>query len=283
MGIKIICDSTAYIPEKLIKEYAISVIPLSVIFETESFKETEIDNETFHKKMEKSPNIPTSSQPSIDELYNMFENFINEGNSIVGIFMSSELSGTFSSVNLVKNMILENYPDAKIEVIDSRITCMPMGFAVIEAAKAAQQGKKIEEVTCEVYKILNNCRILFIPDSLTYLKKGGRIGGAEALLGTILQVKPILTVEEGKATVFDKVRTKKRAVARMIEKFIGDVNEKELRGVAVQHINSVDEAIELANNIKEKLGVQVEICDISPVIGVHVGPKAIGISYYTNP
>lgn len=283
MGIKIVCDSTAYIPEKLIKKYAISIIPLSVIFERESFKETEIDNKTFHEKMEKSSNIPTSSQPSIDELYNIFESFVKKGNSIVGIFMSSELSGTFSSVNLVKNMILENYPYAKIELIDSKTTAMPMGFAIIEAAKGAQEEKNIEEIISSVYKVLKNCRILFIPDSLTYLKKGGRIGGAEALLGTILQIKPILTVEEGRAAVFDKVRTKKRAVDKMVEKFMDDVSKKGLGDVVVQHINALAEGTELANKIKEKLGVEVGICDISPVIGLHVGPKAIGISYYTNP
>lgn len=282
MGIKIICDSTAYITEKIINEYDISIIPLSVIFETESFKEIDIDNETFHKKMAKSPNIPTSSQPSIDELYNMFEKFINEGHAIVGIFMSSELSGTFSSVNLVKNMILENYPDAEIEIIDSRITCMPMGFAVIQAAKAAQQGKSIEEIIERIYKVLDNCRILFVPDSLEYLKKGGRIGGAAALLGAVLQIKPILTVEDGKATVFDKVRTKKKSVDKMLEKLMLDINERGLGEVAVQHINSLDEACELANRIKDRLGVEVGICDISPVIGVHIGQKAIGISYYTE-
>ena len=137
MAIKIVTDSTSYIPEEFINKYDISVVSLNVLMNGESIREVDLDNETFYSKMEESTEIPSSSQPSPDEIYNTFENIIKEGNSIVGIFISSDMSGTVSSANLIKNMLLEKYPTAHIEIVDSRSNCMQMGYVAIEAAKAA--------------------------------------------------------------------------------------------------------------------------------------------------
>ena len=282
MAIKIVTDSTSYIPEEFINKYDISVVSLNVIMNGESIREVDLDNETFYSKMEESTEIPSSSQPSPDEIYNTFENIIKEGNSIVGIFISSDMSGTVSSANLIKNMLLEKYPTAHIEIVDSRSNCMQMGYVAIEAAKAAAAGKSMEEVIDVCTSVINNSRFLFTPDTLDYLKKGGRIGGSSALLGTLFQIKPILTVCDGKTTVFTKVRTKKKAVDTLVTTLVNDLQGKELGGVIVHHINCQDEGLSLAAKIKKQLGVDVQIDTIGPIIGLHVGPGSIGVAYFTK-
>ena len=146
MAVKIVTDSTSYISEELKLKYDISVVSLSVIFENEEFKEIHIKNETFYEKLDKSTDIPTSSQPSLEEMYNIIEKHVKDNNEVVGVFLSSDMSGTYSNACLAKNMILENYPNALIEIIDSRSNCMQLGFAALTGAIAAQKGKSIDEV-----------------------------------------------------------------------------------------------------------------------------------------
>ncbi len=282
MTVKIVTDSTSYISEELQKRYDITIASLSVIFGNEEFKEINIQNENFYEKLHRSLSIPTSSQPSLDEMYNILEKHVRNNHEVVGVFLSSEMSGTYSNACLAKSMILENYPNALIEIIDSRSNCMQLGFAALSSAKAAQQDKSIDEVVTIVEDNIKRSRFLFIPDTLEYLKKGGRIGGASALLGTIFQIKPILTVVDGKTELFSKVRTKKRAIQTMIDKFIEDITKHGLGEVMVHHINDVEGALALAKIVEETVGKKVDIAPIGPVIGTHVGPGALGIVYYTE-
>lgn len=280
MTIKIVTDSTSYIPKQYIDEYGISVVSLNVILNGDSYREVELSNETFYEKMKQAKEIPTSSQPAPGEISDIFKRIISSGDSILGIFLSSDMSGTVSSANLVKDMILEEYPEGRIEIIDSRTNCMQLGYVVLEAAKAAKEGKSMEEVIDIASKVINSSRFIFTPETLEYLKKGGRIGGAAALLGNILQIKPILTVKDGKTTVLTKVRTKKKAIDSIINILEEDMSSRELRGITVHHINCYNEGVLLANKIQEKLGIDVNIESIGPVIGLHVGPGSIGIAYY---
>jgi DegV family protein with EDD domain len=157
-----------------------------------------------------------------------------------------------------------------------------LGFAAIVAARAAIDGKDIEEIVKIAEENIKKSRFLFIPDNLEYLKKGGRIGGGGALIGNILKIIPVLTVKDGKTNILKKVRTKAKAVKEMIEKVLEDDLQYCVKEIIVHHINCYDEAKELANKLKEKLKLNVSIVDIGPVIGLHVGPGAIGIAYYTE-
>lgn len=280
MSIKILTDSTCNLSKEYINKYDISVVSLNVILENKSYREIDLNNEWFYNEMSKSSSLPTSSQPSIDDLYKGLENLIKEGHDVVGIFLSSDLSGTFSSANLAKTMILENHPNANIELIDSRSTCMQEGFAVLEAARAAIDNKSITDVVAAANRVINNSRFLFVPDTLDYLKKGGRIGGASALLGTLLQIRPILTVENGKASIFTKVRTKKKAVDKIIETILEQNNKTPIKEAVVHHINCESEGLELASKLSQVLNLGKEIESISPIVGLHVGPGSIGVVYH---
>ena len=282
MSIKIVTDSTCYIPQKLKDEYDISVVSLNVIMNDKSYRELELKNEEFYIEMDKSNDIPTSSQPSMEESINIFTKLATEGHDIIGVFLSSDMSGTYSTMHLVKEMIKNDYPNVNIQIVDSKTNCMQMGYIALQGARAAKQGKNMDEVLQIINETISKSRFLFVPDTLKYLKKGGRIGGASALLGTILQIKPILTVEDGKTTVFEKVRTKKKAVDTIINKVICDVEANGVGEVIVHHINCEKEGNEIAIRLSENLNIDVQVQSIGPVIGLHVGPGSVGVAYYTK-
>ena len=281
MSIKIITDSTCYLPDEYIDKYQISIASLNVLLNGKSYRETDLNNDWFYKEMSKSPTIPTSSQPSIDELYKVIECQVKKGHDVIGIFLSSDMSGTFSTSLLVKDMILENYPDANIVMIDSRSNCMQAGFVVLSAAKAVDENNSLDEVLFIIKNVIENSKFIFVPDSLEYLKKGGRIGSAAALLGSLLQIKPILTVEDGKTTVFTKVRTKKKAINKIIDTVLDQNSKSPIKGVVVHHINCKTEGQDLANKLKASLGLDnIKVQSIGPIIGLHVGPGSIGVAYH---
>lgn len=277
-----VTDSTSYLPDSFKKQFDISIVSLSINFGSETFREVDISNETFYTKLNTSTKIPTSSQPTLRDFYTVFENHVLNGNEVVGVFLSSDMSGTYHTAMSAKNMILEKHPHASIEIVDSRSNCMQLGFAVLAAAKAAQNGASISEVVAQANYIIKRSRFLFTPDNLTYLKKGGRIGGAAALLGSLLQIKPILTVVDGKTSVYSKVRTKSKAIKEIIDVCFNDIDKKGLGDIAIHHINNEAEGKLLADMIVKKYNVQVPLYSIGPVIGVHVGPGAVGIVYYTE-
>ncbi|WP_244833504.1 DegV family protein [Clostridium sp. BJN0001] len=282
MAIKVVTDSTSYIPSEYIEKYDIKVVSLNVSMNGKSRREVELDNRYFYKEMEESNEIPKSFQPIPEEMLNVFKSVVKNGDSLVGIFLSSKMSGTFSSANMVKNMVLEEYKDANMYIIDSKTNCMQMGFAVIEAAKAAKENKSIEDVVSAADYVINHSRFLFSPKTLDYLKKGGRIGNAAALFGNILQIKPILTVVNGETSVFKKVRTRKKVIDELVKKTLEDIDNGILGDIIVHHINCEEEGYEFAHILEEKLGKKIKIESIGPVIGLHVGPGSIGVAYYTK-
>ena len=204
----------AYLPEDYLAEYDIDVVSLNVVMDGQSRREMELSNDTFYEEMARAKEIPKSAQPSMDELTAAFERAAENGQDVLAIFLSSKLSGTVTSAGpLAAKMVMEKYPDCRIAVFDSLNTGMPMGFLAIEAAKAAQAGRSLDEVLQVAQDARDKIHFVFCPDTLDYLRKGGRIGGASALLGNLLQIKPILTVKEGAVIVLDKVRSQKKAIA----------------------------------------------------------------------
>ena len=283
MSIKVITDSTSYIPEEYIKKYDIKVISLNVIFDGEAEREVDVNQVDFYNRLAKSDTIPTSSQPTVEEFKSAFIDAVKDGHEVLGIFLSSKLSGTYSTSHLIKEMVLKEYPEAKIELVDSLNTTMSMGFAVVEAAKAAIEGKKtLKELKEDAENMVKRSDIIFVPGTLTYLRKGGRIGAASALIGGILQITPLLHVNDGEVELLEKVRTHKKAVAKMIENIAEKMNERGLGETVVYHILNRDEAVQLKERLKNELGLDSPIMDIGPIVGLHVGPGSVGIAYYTK-
>ena len=282
MSIKIVTDSTSYIDPAVQKEFDITIIPLSRHFPDETFKETEADYEYFYNKIDREGIIPTSSQPAQGEIQEVFTNIIEQGHEVMAIFLSSDMSGTYHSSLAAKEIILQERPEAKIEILDSRTNSMAMGLIVLAAARLAQEGKFLAEVVEAARETMKRVKFYFVPAGLDYLKKGGRIGGAAALLGSILQIRPILFVKDGQTDLFERVRGTRASIERMLNLLDNDIKAYGLRNVIVQHISCYDKAAELAHTIKTRYGLGVAVLPIGPVIGLHVGPGSLAIIYVTE-
>lgn len=282
MSIKIITDSTCYIPEHLINKYDIELISLNLFWEGKTEKETEMDYDAFYNLLAKKDIFPKSSQPAIQDVIDTFEKNINEGHDIIGIFLSSKMSGTYQTTQMVREQLLMKYPDAKIHLIDSLSNSMELGFVALKAAKLASQGQSIDEILNASRDMIKKSKFIFMPGTLEYLRRGGRIGRANALVGSLLKITPLLTVDAGVTSVLSKVRTKKKAINTMVTYFEEQIHSFGLGDIIVHHIQNESEAMDLAKRLEKIVGHSVDICSIGPVIGAHVGPGAIGIVYYTD-
>ena len=226
----------------------------------------------FFEKLKKASKLPFTSQPAPGDFVQVYKKIIDNGDEIISIHISSSLSGTVESATAAKKMLASD----RISVVDSYFTSAGLAMQVIAAAKAVQEGKTRDEITAMLEKLRNKIRILFVPATLEYLRKGGRIGGAQALLGTILQIKPILMIKDGKVDVFEKVRTMKKALGRIVEELPG----KGKVNVTILQAESGETPLILQKLIKERLPESViEIFELSPVISTHAGPGVVGIAF----
>jgi len=279
--ITIFTDSTSYIPQDLLKKYNIQVLSLSVSLDDKEYIEVETKNEEFYSHVERSKEFPKSSQPAVDTVYKAFEAEILMGNQVLGVFLSSKMSGTYNTASMVKSDLLDKHTDASVTVIDSKSNCMQLGLAVLAAAESNANGESLEGVVNAVDETIKRTRFIFIPKDLRYLEKGGRIGKAQALLGNALKLIPVLTVLDGVTDTMAKVRTFKKASNRLVAILKEDIDKLGIDKLVITHINALTQAKELLQKIREFTSIDVVISSIGPVIGTHVGPGAIGIIYKT--
>ena len=278
--IAIVTDSTAYIPEEALGGLHIPVIPLWLLWGDERFRDgVDIDPPTFYRRLRVDKTFPTTSQPSAGEFIDFFRRVAAENgtDTIVGVYISSGISGTVASAELAKAQL----PELNITIIDSLATSMSLGFIVLAAARAAAAGQSLNEIVTIAEEMRNRVHILFTVDTLKYLHRGGRIGGAKRFLGTALNIKPLLHLEDGLVEPLAQVRTKRKAIARMLEIAAERLGGKRMAEAAVLNVDCPKEGEAVIEQVKERFGIStVYRTTVSPVIGTHVGPGTVGIAFY---
>jgi DegV family protein with EDD domain len=276
--IVVVTDSTAYIPKEALGDFDIPVIPLWLIWGDERFRDgVDMEPQEFYERLKGSKTFPTTSQPSAGEFADFFRQAGGGADAIVGVFISSKLSGTVPNAQAA----LPQLPDLNIRIVDSLSISMSLGFCVLAAARAAAAGKSLDEVVAAAESVRDKTELFFAVDTLEYLHRGGRIGGAKRLLGTALNIKPLLHLEDGRVEPLAQVRTKRKAVARMLEIAEERLGGKKMAEAAILDVNAPEEGAAVAAQTKERFGLPVVFrTTVSPVVGAHAGPGTVGLCFY---
>lgn len=277
-NVKIVTDSLADIPPSLIRALDITTIPCIVRFGDQEFQDRiDLHPSEFYQKLRTSPALPTTSQPAIGVFEEMYRRLAESTDSILAIHTIASLSGIYNASRIaaenVKNL-------ARIELIDSKQVSMSLGWLVILAARAAKEGCPLNEVKEIVADAKQRVHIIAMLDTLEYAQRGGRLGKGKALVGTLLHVKPLLSVVNGEIMPVENVRTQKRALQRLAEIALASGPIQEL---AVIHAQAAQQAVELQDVLAKTFhSDQILMSETGPVLGTHVGPGAVGIAWITG-
>ncbi|HEU4964912.1 MAG TPA: DegV family protein [Bacilli bacterium] len=280
--IAIITDSTAYLPPDTIHTHNITVIPLMVNFGQESYKEgVDIIAEQFYPRLKTAQALPTTSQPAVGEVVQAYERLLENHDAVIGLFLSGGLSGTAASAETAARIVGGD----KITVIDSQFTSWGLSEMVLTACKMVEAGKSKDEIVEHLLKMRDEIEAFFVVDSLEHLHRGGRIGGVSAALGTLLQVKPILTLHGavGKLELKEKIRTRKKALARVIE-LLKDRRDpaRELR-MSVVYTDNPEDGKAFQEQLRGEFpDAHIDLSELGPVIGTHVGPGLLAVLFYNR-
>ena len=277
MKLAIVTDSVSDISPEIAKELNIKVVPLTVIFGTEQFLDgIELSNAEFFKKLETDPNHPSTSQPSPEAFVKTYEKLLKEGYEILSVHVSAKLSGTINSAEQAIKTIDTN----KIKIIDTGSASMAQGLVAMSAARAAKNAKSLDELADIAENTSKKTTVFVAMDTMEFLKRGGRIGKARAMLGSILNIKPIITTNDGEIVPHSRARTIKKAISSMIN----DMGEKDqIIEVAVLHSTTPDLAKDVMNQINaQNLNNAGTITEIGPVVGTHAGPGCLAIAFTTK-
>lgn len=276
MTIRIVTDSTAEIPAEVAQAHGVTVVPLTVFFGDEAYRDgIDLDNAGFYRKLQASKELPRTSQPSPAMFQQEYTRLIEEGaDGILSIHLSSHLSGTYQSACAAREMVAEAGSAVPIEVIDSLSISVGMSRAILHAAEAARQGKSLEELKAQVADELARTRILAVLDTLEFLKRGGRIGGARAMLGNMLSVKPIVSLREGVVVALEQPRTRSKAYARVAQ-LAHEMGK-------IEHISIAEASTEvgqqLAEAIKSVYSDELSFYKLGAVLGTHTGPGTVAVA-----
>jgi DegV family protein with EDD domain len=276
--IRIITDTTAGLPAATAQKYDITVIPQIVTFcETSYYEGIDLDNAAFMAKLKAASELPKTSAPPPELFAREFQRFQSFGEPVLCLHPSSDVSGTVRSATVAAR----DFPTMDIRIIDTRLVASPLATLVTLAGQWSSEGSHIDEIVARIHDMLPACRVFFLVATLEYLARGGRIGGAQALLGSVLQVKPILTLRDGKVDQYEKERTHKRAVARLKEIVLQDIRRDGFGYLSVMHAAVPQEAQDLASDLGNQLGIRdIPILDVPPAIVTHGGPGILGVSFF---
>jgi DegV family protein with EDD domain len=281
--VAIVTDSTTNLLSEMMRGLTIEVVPLQVIWGDETYRDgIDINPEQFYTRLAQAKGMPTTSQPSPAAFIKIYEKLLDSGYDILSVHISSKLSGTVDSAIQAK----QTFPGANIEIIDSLSASMGLGFSILEAARAAEQGANLTECKTIVDNGLKNSKVFFLVKTLEFLHRGGRIGGGAAFLGTALNLKPILELRDGRVEALERVRTWNKAQDRLLEIMQQQIGSNRPIRIGVLHANSPEDASNLMERARGLFSVndvrETAILPISPAIGTHTGPGCLGIVFMTG-
>jgi len=273
MPVHVVTDSTCDLSPELVAQHGITVVPLTVSFGDEAFLDgVDITADEFYRKLASFSGLPKTSQPSVERFRQVYESFGPDA-GIVSIHISARLSGTLNSATIAREQL---HGEGRIELVDSRSVSLGLGAVVLEAARVAQQGGTLKEVAEAARRTLERVQVIAMVDTLEYLRRGGRIGRARSLLGSLLSIKPILHVEDGEVAPFERVRTRNRAIERLIQ----IAAESNVRRAFVGSGGNREDAEALLERLRPVLpDAELLLGQVGPVVGVHAGPNVLGIAF----
>ncbi|MBU8681862.1 DegV family protein [Bacillus haynesii] len=277
--IKIVTDSTADLSEELLREYHISVLPLSISIDGTVYRDRfDIQPDEFIEKMERAAELPKSSQPPLGAFIELYEELTADGSEVISIHLSSQLSGTYQTAVSASNMV-----DGKITVIDSMYISKGLGFQVVRAALLAEEGMTAEAIVKDLENLRNRTSLYVTIDHFDNLIKGGRIGRGKALIGSLLKVKPIARLEDGIYTPEKNVRSSGQLIRYLTGQFLSTVKGRTVQAIGIAHADALDLAHRLKDSLLEHIpGIDIDISYTTPIISVHTGKGAIGFTFYTD-
>lgn len=278
--IAIVTDSTANIPQSIMSDYPISVVPLQVIWNGDVYRDSvDITPSEFYTRLYNAKVMPTTSQATPEDLKKVYAGLLEQDYEILSLHISSKLSGTLDSAIQAKAA----FPGAPIELVDTLSTAMALGFEVLAAAQAAKQGATLQECKTLVENAKARTGVFFVVSTLEFLHRGGRIGGASAFLGTALNLKPILTLRDGKIEAIERVRTMSKALDRLLDLVEKEIGDRRPIRISSLHAMAPKEADMLLERFRQRFSLSdVDIAipsEVSPVIGTHTGPGTVGLAY----
>ena len=274
MTIKIVTDSTADLPVKLAEELDVTVVPVYLRFGEKVYRDrVDISEDEFYQRLLHDPIHPNTTQPAPQDFADIYEKLSKDADGIVSVHLTSKLSGTYNSAVQGKKMVKNKCP---IEVIDTQTLSIAFGLIVIQAAKMARSGKSLKQIVAGVNKMIPNVHLLILFDTLKYLAKGGRIGKAKAMLGSILSIKPLLAVKDGELVPSGQVRTRSKGIDRLLD---FAKNATEIEDLAVLYSTTLDEAQALVERINPIFPKErALLARLGPALGVHGGPGILAIA-----
>ena len=274
MAIRIVTDSSADLPPELAQRWHITVLPCYVVVDDVTYKDgVDLTHDRFYQQLASNTRLPTTAQPSAADFQQVYEELLGQGHQVISIHVSGKLSGTLNSAEQAMASLVEAAP---IEIIDSQLASIPLGLAVVAAAEQAEQSDSYQQVAEQVRRDLPLTHGFFLLDTLEYLQKGGRIGKAQAFLGSVLSVKPILKLQDGEAHPVERPRNRERGVRRMLE-LVRELAP--VRQLAVIHSTESERAEELREQLSDLLPAdQVISARFGPTLGTYLGPNALGVA-----
>ncbi len=278
--IRIVTDSAANLPTPFVQAFDIAVVPLKVIVGDKVYRDgVDLSVAEFYEMLASQRTSPSTSQPSPDDFIEVYKPILEAGDEILSIHLAHTLSGTFNSAL----QAAQQFPNAPITLVDTYLVSIGTGLAVLGAAQALRQGASREEAADVATRMSKHTTLLFTLETLEYLRRGGRIGNASAFFGTLLRIKPVLALQHGVVEPVDRVRTRQRALARMVEMAVERQNDTPV-WLGIAHANAPDEAARVRAELEQKLDVRfcVETV-IGPVVGAHTGPGTVGIAVTPAP